>query len=84
MALGIEDTQFEVDKAIDRLNKDMLAGINRDIDYSPRFDFVSSGSKAAEGKVVNVTINSTVNGEQNAEEYAYALVQALQMELRTA
>ena len=84
MALGIEDTKFEVDKAIDRLNKDMLIGINRDIDYSPRFDFVSGGSKAAEGKVVNVTINSTVNGEQNAEEYAYALVQALQMELRTA
>lgn len=84
MALGIEDTQFEVDKAIDRLNKDMLTGINRDIDYSPRFNFVSKGAKATEGKVVNVTINSTVDGAQNPEDYAYALVQALQMELRTA
>lgn len=84
MALGIEDTQFEVDKAIDRLNKDMLLGINRDIDYSPRYDFVSKGAKAAEGKVVNVTINSTVDGAQKPEEYAYALIQALQMELRTA
>ena len=84
LALGIEDSESEVERAIERLNTDMLLGINRDIDYSPKFDFVSSGSKAAEGKVVNVTINSTVNGEQNAEEYAYALVQALQMELRTA
>lgn len=84
LALGIEDSESEVERAIERLNTDMLFGINRDIDYSPRFDFVSSGSKATEGKVVNVTINSTVNGEQNAEEYAYALVQALQMELRTA
>jgi hypothetical protein len=84
MALGIEDTQFEVDKAIDRLNADMLAGINRDIDYSPRFDFVSKGAKATEGKVVNVTINSTVDGAQKPEEYAYALIQALQQELRTA
>ena len=84
MALGIEDTQFEVDKAIDRLNTDMLAGINRDIDYSPRFDFVSKGAKDAGNKVVNVTINSTVDGAQKPEEYAYALIQALQQELRTA
>lgn len=84
MALGIEDTQFEVDKAIDRLNTDMLAGINRNIDYSPRFDFVSKGAKDAGNKVVNVTINSTVDGSRNPEEYAYALIQALQQELRTA
>lgn len=84
MALGIRDTESEVEKAIERLNTTTIAGITRDIDYSPRFDFVSKGAKATEGKVVNVTINSTVDGAQNPEDYAYALVQALQMELRTA
>lgn len=84
LALGIEDSERDVERAIERLNKDMLTGINRDVDYSPRFDFVSKGSKSGgDGRIVNVTINSNVDGATNAEQYAYRLIQALQQELRT-
>lgn len=83
MALGINDSEDSVDRAIRSLNSDMFKGLNNNIDYSPQLKLVK-GERADGGKNVNVIINSTVSGAENPEDYATRLVRELELQMRTA
>lgn len=82
-ALGVTDSEDEVDKAIEGLHDKMITGLDFPYEFSPTFEAVpDSGLPADSGKVVNITNNITVDGADDPEDYASRLVRELELQLR--
>ena len=85
MALGIKDSEKEVNSAIDNLDAKLFNGLNRTYDYSPNIELVSKNGEPVEGgRDVYITNNITVDGAENPEDYATRLVRELELQMRTA
>ena len=85
MALGIKDSEKDVNRAIDRLDADMINGLNRTMEFAPTIEAVPGGGRSTDNsRHVTVTNNITVDGAENPEDYASRLVRELELQLRTA
>lgn len=87
MALGIDDSESYVDKAISALNTELNDGIGAidmpAIEMAPTA-VVKGKNAMSDGKVVYITNNIQVDGAESPESYAHRLVQELELEMRTA
>ena len=87
MALGIDDSESYVDKAISALNTELNDGIGAinmpAIEMAPTA-YIKGKNAMSDGKVVYITNNITVDGAESPESYAHRLVQELELEMRTA
>ena len=87
MALGIDDSESYVDKAISALNTELNDGIGAidmpAIEMAPTA-YIKGKNAMSDGKVVYITNNIQVDGAESPESYAHRLVQELELEMRTA
>ena len=82
IALGIEDGEGSVTKAIDSMNSDMMFRFGDGFDYSPSIEAVSGVAPVNGDKNVYITNNITVDGAKDPEVYVGQLVRDLKLQMR--
>lgn len=82
IALGIEDGERGVNKAIDGMNSDMMFRFGDGFDYSPSIEAVSGVAPVSGDKNVYITNNITVDGAKDPEVYVGQLVRDLELQMR--